>query len=313
MRIYLTSGHHYPGRIHGVAAHMVHDYLARGLGELGHEVRYHLRGWRSDEIPEGVIPVTGMQGDEDILHLNDVLTEVQPSNEVPWVLTVHSDVRYRSLPPEKDAPSNWIFVSESLAKLYGSRRFVYNGVDPAELIYSETKEDYFLFVVKDVCRARVKGLEIAFRISELTGIELRVAGGTTDLREAHDFARLCKDHGAIWVGYIQGQGKAELFAGAKGLLFTTQYANEAFGLVLIEALFSGTPVIGSHWGAIPELLPPHAGFVCRDEAQYVNAITNISSILPADCRRYALDHFHYLDMARAYVKEYALQIAERAS
>src|SRR5262249_50392932 len=149
------------------------------------------------------------------------------------------------------------------------------GIDPAEFIYSETKEDYFLFVVGDVCRARVKGLEIAFRILELTGIELRVAGGTTDPREAFEFARLCNDHGAVWVGLIQGQRKAELFAGAKGLLFPTQHANEAFGLVLIEALFSGTPVIGSHCGAIPELLPPQAGFVCRDEAQYVNAVTNI--------------------------------------
>src|SRR5262249_32686756 len=161
------------------------------------------------------------------------------------VLTVHSDVRYPGLPKETDAPSNWIFVSESLARLYGSQRFVHNGIDPAGFIYSETKEDYFLFVVGDVCRARVKGLEIAFRISELTGIELRVAGGTCNPREALEFARLCYEHGASWVGFVQGQQKAQLFAGAKGLLFPTQYTNEAFGLVLIEALFSGTPVIGS--------------------------------------------------------------------
>jgi glycosyltransferase involved in cell wall biosynthesis len=125
-----------------------------------------------------------------------------------------------------------------------------------------------------------------------------------------EFTRLCSDHRAVWVGFVQGQRKAELFAGAKGVLFPTQYVNEAFGLVLIEALFSGTPVIGSCCGAIPELLPPQAGFVCRDEADYVKAVANLPKILPSDCRQYALDHFHYLDMARAYVKEYDRQIAD---
>ena len=75
-----------------------------------------------------------------------------------------------------------------------------------------------------------------------------------------------------------------------------------------EALMSGTPVIASNKGAMPELLERGGGFVCEDEAAYLNAVENLGTISSADCRRLALEQFHYLDMARAYVKEYEREI-----
>src|SRR4030095_12458270 len=50
MRIYLSSEHSYPGWRYGVAAHTVHDNLARGLSELAHEVRYYLHNSNTDTI-----------------------------------------------------------------------------------------------------------------------------------------------------------------------------------------------------------------------------------------------------------------------
>ena len=307
MRIYLTSGHHYPGRLHGVAAHMVHDYLAKGLAELDHEVRYHLRSWQNAELPKGIIPVTGMQGDEDILHLNDVSSEGQPRRGRPWVLTVHSDVRYQSLPANIRPPPNWIFVSECLARLYGSQRFVYNGIDPVNFIYSETKEDYLLFVVGGLCRARAKGIEIAFRVSELTGVELRVAATGDNPEEIEAFSQRCRGRGAVFLGAIRGRRKAEVFAGARAVLFPSQL-NEAFGLVIAEAWMSGTPVIASSNGAIPEILDPAGGFVCRSEAEYLQAVTDLDRISPRACREMALNRFHYLTMARSYLNEYQREL-----
>jgi glycosyltransferase involved in cell wall biosynthesis len=106
---------------------------------------------------------------------------------------------------------------------------------------------------------------------------------------------------------IYGQRKAEIFAAAKALLFPTQ-VNEAFGLPVAEALMSGTPVIASNRGAMPEVLDPRGGFICADAPDYLNAAENLAQIKPADCRQLALARFHYLDMAQKYVREYEREI-----
>jgi glycosyltransferase involved in cell wall biosynthesis len=307
MRIYLSSEHNYPGWRYGVAAHTVHDNLARGLAELGHKVRYHVQNSGDARLPEGIVPVSGYRGDEDILHYNYVPFMSGRRIPLPWVRSIHSDVQYQGLPPDTLTP-NCIFVSQTLAHHYDSDRFVLNGLDPADFIYSETKDDYFIFVVSGgVERARLKGLDIAFRITEQAGVELRVAGGCGDPNEVSELEHLCRENGAVYLGVIHGQRKAELFSGARALLFPTQL-NEAFGLVVAEALMSGTAVIASDRGAMAEMLNPAVGFVCADESAYQYAVANVGRIAPADCRRWALQQFHYLSMARSYVKEYQREI-----
>ncbi len=314
MRIYLSSAHKYPGWRHGVAAHAVHDNLARGLSELGHEVRYHLKYSSEGKLPEGIESVSGFRGDEDILHINHLPLSVAPKLPLPWVRSIHSDVRYQGFSPDTVRP-NCIFVSQTLAQLYDSDRFVRNGLDPADFIYSETKGNYFIFVASgDVERARLKGLDIAFRISNRAGVELRVAGGTGHPADGAALERLCREHGAVYLGQIHGTLKAEQLSDARALLFPTQM-NEAFGLVVAEALMSGTAVIASSRGAMPEMVTPAVGFLCADESAYMYALANVGRIAPSDCRRWALQQFHYLSMAQAYVKEYQreIELAHRAA
>jgi glycosyltransferase involved in cell wall biosynthesis len=285
----------------------VNDNLARGLSELGHEVRYHVKYSSEDKLPEGIMSVSGFLGDEDILHINDLPLTVSPDTELPWVRSIHSDPWYQGWQREMVTP-NCIFVSQTLAHLCESHRFVRNGLDPADFIYSETKGNYFIFVVNGgVERARLKGLDIAFRITKQAGVELRVAGGGKDPDEAAELEDLCRENDAVYLGMMHGERKAELFSYARALLFPTQM-NESFGLVVAEALMSGTPVIASDRGAMREMLPPKVGFVCADESAYLNAVANVGRIAPADCRHWALEQFHYLNMARAYVKEYQHEI-----
>ena len=308
MRIYLSSGHRYPAWRYGVAAHAIHDRLARGLAELGHEVRYHLEDFGDERLPDDITPVRGLHGDEDIIHSIRFTAAEVPQTQLPWVRSIHSDLLDQGFPRDRSRP-NFIFVSETIARLHGSTRFVWNGIDPADFIYSETKNNYFLFVVAgDVRKARIhKGLDIAFWIAKLTGIKLVVAGGTGDPRDSAEFARLCEENDADFIGLIHEEFKAEMFTGARALLFPTQM-NEAFGLPMAEALMSGTPVIASNNGAMSELLDPLGGFVCADESDYLNAVSNLGKINSADCRRVALSRFHYLDMARNYVREYEREI-----
>src|SRR6185369_14810790 len=188
---------------------------------------------------------------------------------------------------------NFVFVSKTIARLHGSDRFVWNGIDPADFVYSETKDDYFLFLVAgNAYKARHhKGLDIAFWIAKQMGIKLVVAGGTDNWWENDELAKLCRENDAEFVGLIYGQRKAEIFAAAKALLFPTQ-VNEAFGLPVAEALMSGTPVIASNRGAMPEVLDPLGGFVCADESDYLNAVASLEQIKPANCRKLALSRFH---------------------
>ena len=308
MRIYLSSGHRYPAWRYGVAAHVIHDRLARGLAELGHEVRYHVEDFGDEKLPDDIIPVSALEGDEDIIHSIRFTAAEIPQAQRPWVRSVHSDLLDQGLPRERSRP-NFIFVSETMARLHQSDRFVWNGIDPADFIYSETKNDYFLFVVAgDVHKARFrKGLDVAFWLAKQTGVKLLVAGGTPNSWENEEFARLCKVNDADFLGLIHGELKAEMFAGAKALLFPTQM-NEAFGLPVVEALMSGTPVIASNNGAMSELLDPVGGFVCADESEYLNAVEQLGQIRSADCRQLALSRFHYLDMAQNYVREYEREI-----
>lgn len=308
MRIYLSSGHRYPGWRYGVAAHVVHDRLARGLAELGHEVRYHVEGFGEEKLPDDVIPVSTVKGDEEILHSNRFTATAVPQRLIPWVRSVHSDLLDQGLSREQTRP-NFIFVSETMARLHSSNRFVWNGIDPADFIYSESKNNHFLFVVSgNLHKARTrKGIDAAFWIAKETGIKLVVAGGTGEQVDIAEYTKLCEENDADFIGLINGELKAETFAAAKALLFPTQM-NEAFGLPVAEALMSGTPVIASTRGAMSELLDPLGGFVCTDESDYLDAVANIGRIKPADCRRLALERFHYLDMARNYVKEYEREI-----
>jgi glycosyltransferase involved in cell wall biosynthesis len=86
--------------------------------------------------------------------------------------------------------------------------------------------------------------------------------------------------------------------------------DEAFGLGMVEAFMSGTPVICSDRGACPEIVSREVGFVCSQPQDYVSALERISEISPAACRAKALKDYHYLRMARDYVKEYDREIRQ---
>jgi glycosyltransferase involved in cell wall biosynthesis len=118
---------------------------------------------------------------------------------------------------------------------------------------------------------------------------------------------MCREVGARYVGDVKGKEKARLLAGAKGFLFPTK-VDEAFGLGMVEALMSGTPVICSDRGACPEIISDDVGFVCRNEKDYIDAINKIANISPRACRDKAMKDYHYLRMAANYVAEYQKEI-----
>ena len=93
-----------------------------------------------------------------------------------------------------------------------------NGIDPSRYIYSETKDDYFLFMSTMDWGAE-KGLDEVISLSAEMGFKLVIAGTGKDYESIRRVAEMCRQVGAEYVGDVKGQRKAELLAGAKAFLF----------------------------------------------------------------------------------------------
>jgi len=106
-----------------------------------------------------------------------------------------------------------------------------------------------------------------------------------------------------FVGEVDGSTKAALLARAR-CLWNPAAWDEPFGLVTIEALLSGTPVLGTHRGALPELITPEVGTLCDTVDEMITAAESIHTRSPAACRAHAERHFTHVTMAEGYVREY---------
>ena len=227
-----------------------------------------------------------------------------PQNPIvdrPWVSTVHGNS-----PGELEFHPNKIYVSRSHAKRAGSSAFVHNGLDPAEYVFRESKDDYILFLSK-VSR-KSKGVDTALRLAHELGFRLVVAGGSRwDLLKTGGWWNSWRTH-VEFVGEVDGARKAELLANARALLFPIRWP-EPFGLVVIEALVSGTPVITAPLGAMPEIVTPEVGFLCTTMEDYRRAIARVEGISPFACRQRVLQAFTHHHMAAAYEPHYLHAIA----
>ncbi|MBL4710663.1 MAG: glycosyltransferase [Flavobacteriales bacterium] len=285
----------------GAAAYLT-DLLALGLAELGCEVFYYADGKMVDSVHDSLQFVTEFREDVDIWHNLE-------SDSIPWVRTVHS---FPLIENRNILGPNSIYVSRSLAQQCGYERYVHNALNPSDFIYSEEKENYFLFISsfgRGERRWWLKGLDIALEACKASGVRLIVAGTTNNQKIISFVENLCKESGAEYVGDVRGEEKASLLARAKALFFPTRIEKEGFGLVVAEALMSGTPVIASNVAVCKELVTEKVGFICNTIKDYIAAIEKIENIRSADCRAHAMQNFHYLEMARSYMKQYEMQIA----
>lgn len=269
-------------------------WLARALVALGHDVT--LVSARGSRIP-GVRQIdvdprwaesrefaveSLLSGMIDLVHY--FMPAHQPP-ERPYVETVGTNLRHDQ-PPRRHV----IYVSRDHARRHGGRTFVYNGIDPAEYRYREAKDNYLLFLGR---LHRVKGYREAMEIAWRRRERLVVAGGW----------RLAWRPGVRYVGKVGGDRKARLLAGARALLAPIRW-DEPFGLVVLEALVSGTPVLGTPRGAFPELVSPEVGALAETVDDLVAALDRVHEWSPERCRAHVLERFTHLHMARAYLAQY---------
>jgi glycosyltransferase involved in cell wall biosynthesis len=175
-----------------------------------------------------------------------------------------------------------------------------NGIDVDAYPYRSEKDDFVLFFGR---MSPHKGVHVAIRAARDAGRHLVIAGPWTTPDEQAYFEAAVRPQlgsGVDWVGSTAGEARTDLLAGARCLLFPVVW-EEPFGLVMIEAMACGTPVVALRAGAVPEVVANGAtGIVCADTQELTHAIDAATSIDPAQCRAHVRDRFSVAGMVERY-------------
>jgi glycosyltransferase involved in cell wall biosynthesis len=293
MHIALYSHHQLPARGYGGTQRVV-VWLARGLAELGHRVT--VLALRGSRVPEATVveldrSAIRQHGFElgrfipDSVEMLHTHAPVPDPAGIPHVFTLHGNRR-----PGSVSSPNTIFLSADHARRHGGTAFVYNGLDPSEFVLRRDKADFDLFLGR---LHRVKGYRWAVQGARHAGKKLVVAGGW----------RPTIRRGLRYVGSVDGERKRDLLADAACLWMPALW-DEPFGLTLIEALMSGTPVLGTRRGALPEIVSPDVGALGDTLEELVQLRPSIDRCDPRACRSRAERWFSHTAMAQEYVRMY---------
>lgn len=284
------------------------QWLAEEFVKRGHKVC--LVGWPGSNLP-GVTCLAATSADEarraiprdvDIVHFHS--WEPLDDYDRPWVYTLHGNTKT----PDQ-LPQNTVCLSADHARRHGQKVFVYNGVDPDEFVFQDKKTDHLLFFSK--VRRRVKGARRALRLAKSHNQAMVVAGGFRfDLLKVGGLLDSLRP-GVSFRGELGGTEKALVFAQAKALLFPIDW-EEPFGLVVVESLMSGTPVIATRRGSLPELINDKVGAFFETDEQFSAALSQAQSCRPSDCRDWAMAHFSSAICAQNYLRLYEQVIQDQA-
>jgi len=177
----------------------------------------------------------------------------------------------------------------------------HNGIDPAPYQVTSQKDDYLLWIGRF---HTYKGPDLAIRVAQRLGMRLLLAAppppeDQRDFFEAEVRPRL---RGRIaWVGGVEGAEKRRLFEHARCTLFPVRW-EEPFGLVMVESMAAGTPVVAFRRGSVPEIIADgETGFVVDDAEAMARAVCRTDEIDAAACRRRVEAHFTTAAMTDRYL------------
>jgi glycosyltransferase involved in cell wall biosynthesis len=169
--------------------------------------------------------------------------------------------------------------------------------------------DYLLFLGR---LSPDKGCHRAIAVAMETGLPLKIAGKKQDPKEFRYFAEYVEPHlvdGIEYLGEVTHGQKVELLQNARATLFPIEW-EEPFGLVMIESMACGTPVIATRWGAVPEVIEHgRSGIIVEDYRAMAHALDDADRIDPLECRRYVEERFAAERMVRDYIGAYEAAIA----
>lgn len=318
---------------------VVIDHLARGLVEAGHRVCLFATGDSTCPMethwvfPEAV-GTTGSFLDElghvqaayaelaecDVIHdhtLFGPLWAISNGIPVPVATTAHGEFTPQLTDLYRTFGGHGAVVAisrhqASTAPTVPIAQVIHHGIDVGDTPVGRGDGGYVVFLGR---MHPSKGVHRAIRIARAAGKRLLIAAKMWEPAERRYFTEQVEPllgRDAIYLGQVGGGDKQELLAGAEALVNPIRWP-EPFGLVMIEALAAGTPVLAFPEGAAPEIIEHgHTGFLCRDEADMTHRLTEVPAIDRAACRRSAETRFSTHRMVEDHISLYR-RLASRRS
>lgn len=313
------------------------DRLARGVLAAGHEVllwttgdstcpvpRDNVLRWAvTDRIGSAVVELRHLiRGYEtlvgwgaDIVHDHTIAGPVyaQRFEDLPVVTTSHGPLSeelvdlYRSVAP----PIPIIAISHDQASHAGGvpiARVIHHGIDvelfPLGEGAGDDAGDYFLFLGR---MAPEKGARQAAEAAHQLGVRLVMAAKMREPLEHAFFEEQVQPllgEGVEYVGEVGPDDRVRLLQGARALVNPIRWS-EPFGLVMVEALACGTPVVAFREGSTPELIDHGVtGYLCDEDHQLVEWMGQVDKIDRATCRAAAESRFSTQRMVEEHLSLY---------
>ena len=263
---------------------------------------------------------------------------------VPIVMTLHvpgqhsgiAAFRERHLDPLSDPLLYFIAISDYQRRQYTDlvpvAKTVPHGIDVEDYLFKkESNRGTYLFSIGRI--TEVKGQDIAIAVAKQSGAKLILAGCVQNKREDRDFFThlkksidlivdvgrhpvngdyydqvmkpiLSSDKQVIYIGELGTAAKKHWYRHAQATLFPIRWG-EPFGMVLIESMASGTPVLAFREGAVPEIVRHgETGFVVDSVESMVQAVGCIDHIDRRNCWRHVKTNFSIQKMAEGYTALY---------
>jgi glycosyltransferase involved in cell wall biosynthesis len=182
-------------------------------------------------------------------------------------------------------------------------RTIHHGIDVNQYRFVAQKQQYMSFIGRI---APIKGVHLAIDVARRTGIPLKIAGDIQPINREY-FENKIKPQidGSLveYIGLANAEVKNELLGNSMAMLFPIQW-NEPFGLVMVEAMACGTPVLAMPGGSVPEVVQDGiSGYICHNVRELTNRVKNLQ-LDPATIRRYVEENFSIERMVRDYMELY---------
>ena len=211
-------------------------------------------------------------------------------------------------------------------------RTIHHGIEVADFPFNEKPDKgSYLFTIGRLTRD--KGQDKAIELAKKTGSKLIIAGCVQNKAEDKEFFETLKgsislfvdvgkhpvdkdynnkvikplldsDKQIIYIGELDSEQKKEWYRHARVTLFPIQWG-EPFGLVMIESMACGTPILAFDEGAVPEIVVDgKTGFIVNSVSDMIEAVDCIDRIDPRECRKHVQNHFSIPIMAYKYSELY---------
>jgi glycosyltransferase involved in cell wall biosynthesis len=322
-----------PPKLYGGTERVV-SWLTEELIALGHEVTLFASGDSQTSAKlEAVWPralrLDGAVRDPNALHMMMLERVYQRSADfdflhfhldyypfslfsrqaTPFVTTLHGRLDLPEHQPVFDTFNAVPVVSISNAQrrpLPQARwvRTVHHGLPERLLLPKPVKPSYFAFLGRI---APEKGVDRAIRISQHCGMPLKIAAKVDRVDQDYfdeQIQPMIKGGNVEYIGEITDKDKSEFLSGAIVLLVPIDWP-EPFGLVMIEAMACGTPVIAFNRGSVPEVIDDGlTGFIVEDINGAIGAVDRLSHLSREKIRRHFEQHFTARRMAQDYLSVY---------